>query len=129
MYRVCVNPLKRSFGGKNPLRRVLIPGAFKRAAKGKDKTRKPMQPIPLQKKPLRSQVSELTDIVAKTMKERDAMRAYAIKSKNKTRKQLQRILLPRLKALEKQVSGYMRINSDLIAENEALRAYITRLLS
>ena len=33
------------------------------------------------------------------------------------------------KALEKQVSGYMRINSDLIAENEALRAYITRLLS
>ena len=72
MYRVCVNPLKRSFGGKNPLRRV---------------------------------------------------------RKNKTRKQLQRILLPRLKALEKQVSGYMRINSDLIAENEALRAYITRLLS
>ena len=69
MYRVCVNPLKRSFGGKNPLRSV---------------------------------------------------------RKNKTRKQLQRILLPRLKALEKQVSGYMRINSDLIAENEALRAYITR---
>ena len=49
MYRVCVNPLKRSFGGKNPLRRVLIPGAFKRAAKGKDKTRKQLQRILLRR--------------------------------------------------------------------------------
>ena len=97
--QLCVDPKKR-----------LIPGgklAFKRAAKGKHRTRKP---VPLQTKPLRSQISALREILAQTLKERDAMHAFT-------------------KALEKQVSGYMRINSDLIAENEALRAYITRLLS
>ena len=49
----------------------------------------------------------------------------AAKGKDKTRKQMQR-MQQRLKALEKQVSGYMRINAELIDERRHLQKMLGR---
>ena len=84
MYRVCLNPLGRSFGGKNPLRRV---------SKNERKLMKQVKQLRKQLlsgfghrgreqfyldkiNDLQRQFDGLWDINAETMKERDDMRTF-----------------------------------------------------